>query len=141
MTKDDWKHVEEQLHNFYSTVELDCDGYRVSLRLVRVDTYKNAIAVYVGGLFKGEWMLSDSEEGRRFLPERTHYLYTPTQRKSLKKIGKAMLKKINMDPDKKYTTRGQRWTSIAALRRHFEKHNQRIELVKPETKTITERAS
>ena len=53
MTQEEWKQVEKALEYFFKRVELEVDGYEVSLTLQRVGVYKNAIAIYVNGVFKG----------------------------------------------------------------------------------------
>lgn len=59
MTQEEWKQVEKALEYFFKRVELEVDGYEVSLTLQRVGVYKNAIAIYVNGVFKGEWITTE----------------------------------------------------------------------------------
>lgn len=90
VTPQEWKEVEESLNSFYSTVELRCDGYEVTLALRRIDQFKNAIFVYVNGVIKGEWLIEDCEERRRFLRPVKRSLLSQKQKAALKRISKRL---------------------------------------------------
>ena len=126
MNNSDWVHVEEQLLKLYADVDLDCDGYRLSLGLKRIDNYKLAITFFVNGWFKGKWALEDCEERRRFFRPVTQRAY---KRGSFKGISKSTLRSLNIDPDKKQTYYSAHWNSFGPLRRHLIKHNQSITLI------------
>lgn len=123
-----WEAVATGLEILYNKVDLICDGYRLTLQLVRISQFRNAITFYVNGEFLGKWFFDACEERRRFFRPVRRYEYTSRMRKTMHKMSKQMLKQMNLEPDKKYTAYFSHWTSTNALRRHLEKHNTSIEL-------------
>ena len=113
MNKEEWKQVEDALSSFFRMVELDADGYKVSLRLERVSQFKNAIVVYVNGSFKGEWLIEDCEERRRFIQPRTRSLL---RGKEKAEILKGLNKKERKEAEErmKYTTYITCWSKFAS---------------------------
>lgn len=130
MRREDWKTVEQKLSGSYGSVNLRCDGYEVILQVERLKARTYVIAVYVNGWMKGEWLLGETEESRRFYQAKTVFLYGPAARKkAVKKLGKRRAEEYGFL--KSFTSRTPYWTSVTALRRHFQKHNQSIELMGP----------
>lgn len=132
MTPRDWKEVEERLAMLYSSgVRLRCDGYEVRLILERVSQFRNAIRVYVGGVFRGKWLLEDCEERRRFLRPVKRSLHSRRSKAALRKIPKRVRRQVGLpDPDAKIVCYSFYWTSFKALKAHLIKHNKSIELVR-----------
>ncbi|MEA4825057.1 MAG: hypothetical protein VB130_00250 [Clostridium sp.] len=130
MTKEEWVKVEKALQSLYSIVELKIDGYKVALKLERLDTYKNAIAVYINGEFKGKWLIEECEERRRFLRKREKSLITPKQRKDLNKLPKKFRKEHEEWFNRSYVYYEPWWNSFNSLKRHLISENESIELVK-----------
>ncbi len=132
MTKDDWDVVEEALMTPYGSVTLLCDGYHVTCRLEPLGNFRLVIKVYVNGFFKFSWLglLSGdpSEEGRRFFPVHSCYVYGRKQRASLKKMSSKTRKLLDINMDKKYERRNFYWTSFSRLKAHFTKNNQSIQI-------------
>jgi hypothetical protein len=129
MTSQDWKEVEKRLKSFYYIVKLNCDGYKVDLVLEQVSTMKNSIMVYVNGKFKGEWLVNDCEERRRFLRPVLKYVYSAKWRASMKKKPKWLQKEFP-DTNKTYTYYTPYWLSFGALKRHLIANNHSIELIR-----------
>lgn len=127
MTKEEWEKAEEALTRFYSTVELNIDGYKVELVLRKISTYKNAIMFYINGVFKGEWFLNDCEERRRFFRKQERTLLNAKGKAAFKKLSK----KRQQEWKEQYTyyTYDCFWSSFGSLKRHLEKENKSIELV------------
>lgn len=131
MTKEEWEQVRKALDNFYSIVYLKADGYEVALTLKRVSTYKNAIMIYVGGVFKGEWLTKDCEERRRFCWRRERSLLDRKQQANFKKLSKKDQKELLARYHKlSYEWYEPCWASFGALKKHLIAHNENIELVK-----------
>ncbi|MTI82719.1 MAG: hypothetical protein FH756_02230 [Firmicutes bacterium] len=131
MSVEDWDKVKERLHHLYDPVKLNCDGYEVTLMLERQGQFKNGIMVYVNGMFKGKWIVDDCEERRRFYRQIVRSFHSAKGKAELKKISKRLRQKCKaLDPDAKYTTYSCYWKSFNALKKHFIKHNDTIELVK-----------
>lgn len=130
MTKEEWKQVEAALGWPYGTAKLHIDGFEVALGLARAAPLKYVITSYINGHFKGDWLITDCEERRRFLRPVTLHLYTPKKRAELlKRFGKRRLKEWGIDLDRTSTCYRWDWTSFAALRRHLVANNERIELI------------
>ncbi len=133
----DWKHVEETLAILYHPVELDCDGYRLRLELVRIGKMELGICFHVNGSFQGAWVREDCEERRRFFRPIVRPAYTGAFRKSLGKLRKATRKELGVDLEKTFTYYAMHWTSFKSLKRHLVKNNQNIELIKGEADAPT----
>jgi len=131
MTSQDWKEVEEKLDSFYTLVNLNCDGYIVTLCLKRIDQFKNGICVYVNDYIRGKWLTEDCEERRRFMRPVEKYAYSQKMRASLKKISKRLRNKMGLpDPEKKITFYAPYWTSFKRLKSHLIKNNVNIEMIR-----------
>lgn len=122
MTQEEWKRVEKALEYFFKRVELEVDGYEVSLTLQRVGVYKNAIAIYVNGVFKGEWITTECEETRRFIQKREKSILTKKDKKAQKELAEKY--------DRKYSVYSTHWSSFRALKRHLIANNESIKFVK-----------
>lgn len=129
MDTQDWKIVEEKLKGIFSPVKLNCDGYKVTLAVVKISDFKLGISPYINGVFKGEWLLNDCEERRRFLRPISKSLHSKKHKESLKKISKKRLKTIGIDLDAKYISYSSYWTTFKSLKSHLIKNNDVIELV------------
>lgn len=131
MTPQDWKEVEKRLENFWLPVKLKCDEYELTLRLERINQFKNAILVYVNGLMKVKWMTEDCEERRRFFRPKKQSAYSQKQKAALRKMSKRLRQKAGLpDPDDTYTYYIPYWTSFKALKSHLIKNNSNIQLVR-----------
>lgn len=129
MTKEEWEKVKTALSKFYSVVRLKVDGYEIGVKLVRISAYKNAIAIYVNGNFKGKWLIEDCEEQRRFLPKKQHSLYSKKDKEGWKKLSKKVQKEFEEKYDRKYTVYSPYFTSFGALKKQLITNNESIELV------------
>ena len=131
MTKEEWEQVGKALADFYSIVHLKADGYELALTLKRVSTYKNAIMIYVGGVFRGEWLTKDCEERRRFCQKSVRSLLTNKEKSAFKKLSKKSQKEqMERHHNFTYNVYSSGWTSFGALKKHLIANNQNIELVK-----------
>lgn len=128
MTKEEWKKVEEDLKSPFRTVRLNCDGYKLSLALVRISTYQMGICPYIDGKIKGEWLLKDCEERRRFFDRGERSILTAKGKKEYAKLSKKRQKELHekyfYDVYKPY------WTSFRRLKKHLMENNESIELIK-----------
>ena len=131
MTKEEWEQAGKTLADFYSIVYLKADGYEVALTLKRVSTYKNAIMIYVGGVFKGKWLTEDCEERRRFCRRSERSLLSAKEKANFKKLSKKMQKEqMERYHNFTYNVYSSGWTSFGALKRHLIANNESIDLVK-----------
>nr|DAZ25494.1 MAG TPA: hypothetical protein [Caudoviricetes sp.] len=128
MTSEDWKQVEKDLKfvDLY-TVKLLIDGYEVSLQLRQISQFRNAIVVYVNGVFRGKWLTEDCEERRRFFPCKKRCL---TNTNELKKMGIRSKKEIQKYKESAtYNQYSSAWTNFKAMKKHFEMNNKSIEIL------------
>jgi hypothetical protein len=130
MNNEEWKEVEEKLKSFYNGVRLKCDGYELSIMLERMGQFKNCLMIYINGELKGEWLLKDCEEQRRFFQPVTRSCLTQELKKELKKMPKKI--REEREAKAKYTYYKPYWTSFRSLKAHLIKNNNKIELVRDE---------
>jgi hypothetical protein len=132
ITNEQWKDVELELSYSFGRVEMLIDGYNVILRVENYGKLKLKIMTYVNGVFEGKWVEGKAEEAKRFLFPKSSYLHSTKERSDLTKIyggkrcPKAQLEKIN----RKIVFYSPNWGSVKTIRRHFEKHNKSLEIVK-----------
>jgi len=124
MQKEEWEQVKEALGSMYKKVQLEIDGYNITLQLQRISTYKNAIVIYVNGEIKIEWLSKDKENEirKRFIRVSERSLI---KAKDKKNMPKRLLKEYDMT----YKTYLPYWVSFGGLKRHLIKNNERIELI------------
>lgn len=127
--KEQWAQVERGLHGVYGNARLRVDGYTVTLRKAQASESTLAIVCYVDGWLRGEWLLEDCEERRRFMRPVKKYLWSRKQRAQMKRKSKSMLAKLNIDPDQYITGHMMGWPSFAPLRRHLCRNNDCIEVL------------
>lgn len=136
LTKEQWATVKTQLGHPWGRAGLMIDGYRITLEVRRVSAtaIRYEIAVFVNGSIKGEYLMNDCEERRRFYRPIVKKYHSKKERESLLKIGRKTLQrwaKENklFDPDATYTIYGPSWGTFDPLRRHLEANNDSIELL------------
>lgn len=126
-TKEQWALIEERLNRQFARVELEVDGYKLTLTtcLVKRQLW---ILPYVNGEFKGIWMTQGTEEARRFMRLRSRAMYSPKRKRALEKaVGKKHARE--MGSEKKLESYTWEWPSFGPLKRHLIKNSERIKLV------------
>ena len=130
MSKADWDGVARLLANGL-IARLDCDGYL--LQLVSFPSSTNPlhrkILPCVNGVFKGEWLLNDCEERRRFFPQCKARVW---KKGAFVKISKRFLRQQGIDPEETKTYYMPSWNSVNSMKRHLIKNNQNISRVPDE---------
>lgn len=127
-TAEQWKLAERELESIFGTVELQCDSYRLALRVACVSVRKFTITFYVDGWMKGEWITKDCEERRRFFRPVIKAVFPP---KFIRAMAKCMgKKKAEAEYSKKLTHYEPWWDSFGALKRHLLKNNQLVTITK-----------
>lgn len=130
MTKDEWLRVKQELSNPWGAVDLLVDGYRLTLQVQQRAALKFVIVPYVNSVFKGAWMLKDSEEGKRFLRPVEVSVFKPAEKARLTKgMSKTTVKKVFGDRlDKTFAVFQWGWPTFGPLQRHLIANNKVIEL-------------
>lgn len=125
MTKEEWAEVEKKLQSPWGSVDLMCDGYKLTLQVQR-DKMRLIIMIFVDGEFKGIWF-NECEERRRFFQPCKRKIY---KAKTFKGFSKRTLKSMQIDPNETITHYRPFWTAFRPLKAHLIKNNTSIELVK-----------
>jgi len=127
MNKADWDIVARTLGVGF-IARLDCDGYRLELCPMRSpkNPLHRIIAPYINGVFKGEWLLNDCEERRRFFRSCKVRVW---KKGAFAKTSKRFLRQQGIDPEATTTYYMPSWSSFNSMKRHLVKNNQNISLV------------
>ncbi|MGA7438604.1 MAG: hypothetical protein WBW32_10825 [Luteibacter sp.] len=131
MNREQWKDIEQRLTFPGAMVTLECDTYTVQLLVMR-RKMRMEIWVYVNGEVKREYLLNDCDIRRRFMrPEVKKPRITDKQ---LRAHGKRVCARFVKDNT--FTIYDAAWPSLTPLRRHFAKHNSRIERVDDDARSF-----
>jgi len=130
MTKEDWAKVEKALSGTYGHAKLKVDGLEVTFRRAQVSKNRLGIVTYIGGEFKFVWLDPKKEfPGQRYLRPVSKFVWTAKSRREMKKMSKRRLKALGYDPDEKWHGYDALWPSATAIRRHYQKTFESIELI------------
>ena len=125
LTDADRKLLCKQLSYADAWVDLDCDGYAVSIRAFKMRPLQYGLLISIGGEFKGAWMLEDCEERRRFMRPICYYVFKKSIRTS--STHRRLLGPKKMD--RKVVRYDAVWLSPRAMLRHFERNNKIIKMI------------
>jgi len=133
MKREDWKKVEDRLCFPGANMSLRVDGRDVTLA-VRTDKMKMVILVFVDGWAKGAWLdVTKPCPEQAYMRRHERYLWPKKERdgtaKFAKRFGKREAKKYLGDMDKKFVCFYSYFPSVRAVRTHYEKTFESIELV------------
>lgn len=129
LSDEDWKKVEEALsHCPFGRAVLMADGYEVAISFCRdgKSGLKFCYVVYVNGKIKGEWVLNDCEERRRFYCPKKRTLLSAKEKARLKKERKSVQKAVAEKCT--YISYLPYWNSLKSLIKHIKANNQNIEI-------------
>ena len=124
MTKAEWEQIEKSLQSPWGSVELLCDGYKLTLQTQR-DKMRLIIMTYSNDHFKGIWISEDCEERRRFFQPKVRKLYKDS---FFKGFSKKEEKYLRAKYAKTITTYSPYWGAFRLLKAHLIKNNTSIEL-------------
>lgn len=131
MTREQWAALEVELRTPYGYAKLQADGRVLTLNVQRVKGLQYAIAVYIDGSIKGEWMSRDSEVGAKFWRPRATSLYSANSVKRVeKKFGKRIAARMKKEDSPKLFMHDPYFPSVAVLRRHLAKTCTSVEMIK-----------
>ncbi len=130
MTKEDWQQVEKALSGTYGSAKLKVDGREVTFKRGLVSKNRLGIGTYVDGTFQGGWLSSkDPVPEARYMRPASKFAWKAEARKRMKKLSKKRLKELGFDPDEKHHYFTAIWPNVTAIRRHYQKTFERIELI------------
>lgn len=117
----------------YGSAELRCDGYKVEAVVQRVSrrSMSYQVVVYVDGKLEGTRLRKDDAVGGKFYPTHKRRLYSAAKRTEIERhVGKrAARRHFNLDAVAEY--RMPMFRTARAFLSHIEKHNESIELIRP----------
>ena len=118
----------------WGSVDLQCDGYLVQLRVKRFKVMTYRVMTYVNGVFKMEWCAPKNEAPEaKFLRKSVRPNVSPAKRKELeKKLGK---RRVQKDPfwSGSITIYLPDWSSGKAALNHLCKVCESVEMVEKKT--------
>ena len=135
MTKAEWQLVADGLSGTWGIVELEIDGFNITLQRCLISKNRLGTMTYVNGEFKGKWITDKTVREGDFLRPTKKHIYSAKMRNDIKKLNKLLKKHPSerikdLDPDMVYRSRSSFWGSVAAIRRHYEKTFTSIKLKK-----------
>lgn len=127
-TKDDIEKITTELSFPWGVAVLLCDGFRVTVRVVRARTLKYTLCVYVNGWMHANQVMDDCEERKRFMCPCKARMYSSAKRQKLiKAVGVRLAKKMGVNES--FTYYSHNWNSARSMLRHFAANNTSVELV------------
>ena len=132
MTREEWTKVEKALSGTYGYAKLKVDDQEVTFQRQLIEKNRLGIMTFVNGRFEGAWLSVDKPcPEQKFLRLCSRYVHKPKARADLKKISKKTREAWGKfyDPDGKYHLFSPFWPNGPAIRRHYQKTFQSIELV------------
>lgn len=131
MNREEWAQVEAELRNPYgSGAKVRADGHVLTLSVQRSKGLRFAIAVYVDGVIKGEWMRPESDIGAKFYRPRITSVFTA---KAFARMEKECGKRFTNDMRKRHPPTvymfDPSYPSAVELRRRLAKTCTSIELI------------
>ena len=130
MNKADWDKVKGALGCTGGKVDLDCDGYNVSLIRLPEKGLTDCIVVCIDGKAIFKKAMEDCEERRRFYREVRHKVplkdFGLTSKEVLKWSKKS---RERFEKKRTYSVFYPTWNNVDTLRRHFKKNNENIKLI------------
>lgn len=129
LSKEQKESVIQDLSSLFKTVKLNCDGYEITLRLMR-HKMKLIIAIYINGEVKGMWSSKPEEYPEsKFLAVRKKSVYTPSEKaKILKEFGKRDAKK-QFNIDQQFEYRLPYFSTARSALNHLIKVSESIEIL------------
>lgn len=132
MNDEQWKKAEEIVSCPYGILRLKIDGYNITVIMAHEKGLKYCLAVYVNGKIKGEWIVNDCEERRRFYHQVTKNTLTAKKKaEMIKTVGKRRFEKWVKENPELYSYKYYEpyFGSFRMLKSHFVKNNESIEMV------------
>jgi len=130
LTKEQWNEIDKKLSSHFGFVDLLIDGYKISLVVRSISRFKQAIVVFVNDTIEFN-KINGSEEAKRFWSPHRVYLYSPKERKKMKRIYKE-LHLLNDSSEKFIILYWPYWTSFTKMKAHLKKNNESIKFLKEE---------
>lgn len=130
LTKEQKQTLINELGHPFGSVNLLCDGYRITLNVERTSTLAYRVITYVNGFWKGEWFSgSQSHPEQKFLNRRERAVCKPSEKARAERLfGKRLVAK---DPfwSKKIVLFDVSWASGKAAINHLCRVCESIEVV------------
>ncbi|GHD63779.1 hypothetical protein [Jeongeupia chitinilytica] len=143
LSKEQREKLEATLSMPWGGVDLQCDGYRITLSVERAKGMSYRVGTYVNGSFHGKWMIgSESYPEQKFLRKSVRPVASKADRDRMEKaVGKRHFKKMCAEEPywtKTITTYWMSWASGKAALNHLCKVCDAITVIEKETKELTD---
>jgi hypothetical protein len=132
MTREEWAKVEKALSGIYGQAKLKVEDCEITFQRQLVDKNKLGIMTFVDGHFLGVWFSAEKPcPEQKFLRPCSRFTHKPKTRAELKKLPKKTREAWGdfYDPDRKWNGFSPFWPNVTAIRRHYQKSFQSIELI------------
>ena len=127
MTADEWKQAEKRLSFPGGHVKFLIDGYNIDVCCVPDKPMHYCLAIYIDGIFKGEWAVNDCEIRRKFCFRSKKSLLTAKQKKQLKRERKAVREEVEKKTT--YYTYYPFFNSFRSLKSQLTRNCESIEII------------
>lgn len=133
LSKEQKAFILKSLESQFKHIELNCDGFKVQLSLVRYKM-RLVIDIYINGVFKGEWLSSTKGHPEtKYLPFKKTPVFTSKRKAEIiKSLGKREAKKLFPNLDLVVEQPTCFFTSPKAALSHLIKVSDSIELLTAE---------
>jgi len=131
MTRQEWELVDRALSGLWGTARLRVDGREVWLDRALTGKNRLGIVVYVDGVIKTAWCGPPKEipEQKYLYPQR-RYKYRRKYRRILRKMSRKRRRELGVgDPDERWTCYLPVFPSVRAVRWHYGRTFESIELL------------
>ncbi len=124
MTDNQWQNIDKQLMRPFGNVKLRVDGYNIKLALLPISRFALGIIVYVNGEI---YFNNDGEEDilKRFYQVKKSKAISTQRLNKMPKKERERAERMN----KTFISYYPYWQNFSAMKRHFIKNNQVIQLV------------
>lgn len=130
LTKEQKAFVLKQLESPLNSVDLQCDGFKITLRLVR-HNLRLVVCIWINDWFKGEWCNVDAKHPEtKYLPSKSKAFFSPKRKAEIiKAFGKRKAKQLFPMLDEKVEYRINSFSSPKTALAHLIKVSENIELI------------
>ncbi|HAS88257.1 MAG TPA: hypothetical protein DCS48_02985 [Desulfovibrio sp.] len=119
LTKEDCKRIEQALDaSDFAMVNLKIDGREITLRWALKTRFERMVAILVDGEMESEWAEGGFPECK-YWRVATGFAYSAKDRKTMKRMSIASLKKRGLNPEERVTYYSPYFTSYKTLIAHL----------------------
>lgn len=122
LTSDEWKKIENTLIDVGDYVNLEIDGYQISIIIVPLNSLNRAYEIFVDKKFNLKWLIEDCEIRRKFCQPHKFSLLSASEKTEMKKKFKSKKTQKQILEKFSYYVYYNHWTSFRSMKSHFIKN-------------------